>query len=113
MAVVFVPGKTSVKRINIRFDQQAVSVINSIIHRKSAQQLTGLTPAEQSEILKSILITRNPGGSSLKVHIATKTAISTEFGTRTRPARPWVKKLQRGLADPLRAALANLLKTKR
>jgi len=63
--------------------------------------------------LNNILITQNPAGSSLKVHIASKSAVVAEFGTRAKLARPWIKKLQRNIASPIRSVLAKLNTPKR
>jgi len=101
------------KKFNIRFDHRSASAIGQIVRRTADQQLSGLSPAERGEILRNILITRNPDGSSLKVRIATPTAVTTEFGTRTRPARPWIKKLQRRLVNPVHSVLAQALTSKR
>lgn len=101
------------KRLNVRFDQRAISAIKNIITCDVDQQLSGLSPAERGEILNNILITQNSSGSSLKVHIASKTAVLAEFGTRIKPARPWGKKLQRKIASPIRSVLANLNTPKR
>lgn len=113
MVVVPVQGKTCMKKFNIRFDQRSASAIRHIVRRTADQQLSGLSPAERGEILRNLLVTRNPDGSSLKVHIATTTAVTTEFGTRSKPARPWVKKFQRRLVSPVRSALVQLLTPKR
>jgi len=63
--------------------------------------------------LSNILVERHGNGSSLKVNIVTKQAVETEFGTSTKPARPWIKKLQRSLASPVKTVLAQLLTPKK
>jgi len=101
------------KKLKFRFDRRSAAIITQIVKRTAEQQLSGLSPAERGEILENLLVSRNPDGSSLKVHIATKVATTTEFGMRTKPARPWVKKFQRRLVSPVRSALVQLLTPKR
>ncbi len=100
-------------KLNYRFNRRSPGVVSQIVKRTAKQQLSGLTPNERSEILSHMLVTRNPGGSSLKVKITTPTALTSEFGTRSKPARPWVRKLQRKISGPIRSALAGLLTVKR
>ncbi len=101
------------KKLTPRFSRGAANAVKKIVQRTADRQLSGLSPAERAEILNNILVARNPGGSSLKVHIAGKAAVTTEFGTRAITVRPWMTKLQRRLASPLRAALSGLLTPKR
>jgi len=96
-----------------QFTPSATSIIEGIIKRKVALQLSGLSPAERAEVLKNILIERYPDGSSLKVLIASKTATKLEFGTSKNPSRPWIKNLQRNIALPVRAVLAQMLTSKK
>ncbi len=95
-----------------RFNRLAAGRVKQLVFQETEKQLSGLSPAERGEILKNILVERNPDGSSLKVTIATRAATRSEFGTRTIAPRPWIKKLQRGLAAPVRSALAQLLTKK-
>ena len=97
----------------ISFSQLATNWIRQIVQSKVEQQLSGLSPAERGEVLKNILISRHPDGSSLKVHIASQSATDLEFGTSKTPARPWVKKMQCKLAAPVKAVLAQLLTPKK
>ncbi len=101
------------KKLKFRFDRQSVSTVTQLVKRTAEQQLSGLSPAERGEILENLLVTRHPDGSSLRVHIATKAATTTEFGTRTQPAQPWVKSFQRRLVGPVRSVLVKLLTPKR
>lgn len=113
MVDVPVPREAAMKNLNIRFNRQITTALGGVVRREAEQSLSGLSPSERREILQSILVRQNPGGSSLNVHFASDLAVTTEFGTRQKPARPWLAKMQSRLAGSLARVLADLLTPKR
>ena len=103
--------KFSIKALQL--DKVGRSQVERIIAHALKGQLQASGIENLDRIADTVRLLEQPDRQSVRISITDRVALETEFGTLSKPARPWVHAMLLQAKQPIAATFTNALKSKK